>query len=383
MKKTIKILMVLIAIIMLFLPMTISYADSLDSITVDVSSTLVRPGEEVTLTINFGTPLGAYTFDIKYDENIFEYVSVSSGTANDTTGNVKVTFYDSTGGTNPSESLSVVFRAKSGLTTSNPTELTVTAEGLSNSDASVTYDDIVTPIVKNITVEPEYYDYEFSLEYTGEIVAGEEKDMVLSYSSSMGRYYEHARLIAEATTPTDATVKLVGIDQNQGTEDIIQSGWGDPQGYEIGGENVSQVLNVTALFSDAGEYSITLKLIDRDNSDTVIAEKTFSFTVNEKSADDTTNNPSDDPSTGTTDEENGDEVIDETIDNVTDETTDDITDETDTTETNEETTGTEETDTTEETPTTLPKTGINIYIPIAIITAILTGFAVYYNKKNR
>lgn len=364
MKKTIKILMVLIAIIMLFLPMTISYAESLDSITVDVSNTLVRPGEEVTLTINFGTPLGAYTFDISYDENIFEYVSVSSGTPNDTTGNVKVTFYDSTGGSNPSESLSVVFRAKSGLTTSNPTELTVTAEGLSNSDASVTYDDIVTPIVKNITVEPEYYDYEFSLEYTGEIVAGEEKAMVLSYSSSMGRYYEHARLIAEATTPTDATVKLVGIDQNQGTEDIIQSGWGDPQGYAIGGENVSQVLNVTALFSDAGEYSITLKLIDRDNSDTVIAEKTFSFTVAEKT--------SSGAETGTTDEGNGSTEYE-----VIDETTDDITNETDTTETNEES------DTTEETPTTLPKTGINIYIPISIITAILIGFAVYYNKKNR
>ena len=99
----------------------------------------------------------------------------------------------------------------------------------------------------------------------------------------MGRYYEHARLIAEATTPVDASVKLTGTAADtQTTQDIIQSGWGDPQGYKIGGKDVSQVLNVKGLFSDKGEYTVTLKLIDRDNSDTVIAQKEFKFTVNEK-----------------------------------------------------------------------------------------------------
>ena len=49
---------------------------------------------------------------------------------------------------------SVTFRAKPDITTSNPTEFTITGEGLSNSDASVTFDDITIPIVKNVTVEP-------------------------------------------------------------------------------------------------------------------------------------------------------------------------------------------------------------------------------------
>mgnify|MGYP002509206929 CR=1 FL=1 len=42
----------------------------------------VRPGQEVKLTINFADALGAYTFDIGYDNNIFNYVSVDGGTAN-------------------------------------------------------------------------------------------------------------------------------------------------------------------------------------------------------------------------------------------------------------------------------------------------------------
>ena len=32
-------------------------------------------------------------------------------------------------------------------------------------------------------------------------------------------------------------------------QDIIQSGWGNPQGYEIGGKDFSQVLNLKAIFS--------------------------------------------------------------------------------------------------------------------------------------
>ena len=101
--------------------------------------------------------------------------------------------------------------------------------------------------------------------------------MTLSYSSPMGRYYEHARLIAEATTPEGATVQLLATDQQQMEHDIIQSGWGDAQGYKIGGKDVLQQLKTRGIFSENGNYTITLKLIDRDNSDQVIAQKNFSF----------------------------------------------------------------------------------------------------------
>ena len=198
--------------------------------------------ENVKLEIDFGKALGAYTFDIAYDNNIFEYVNVDGGTANDTSDKVRVTYYDSTGGTNPRNNMIIEFKAKDGITTSNPTEFTITAEGLANADASESYDDITSPIVKNVTVEPEYVDYTINLETSGDIIVGEENEMTLSYSSPMGHYYEHARLIGEAISPNGATVKLLGTDEANLEHDIIESGWGDAQGYKIGGKDVSQVL---------------------------------------------------------------------------------------------------------------------------------------------
>ena len=373
MKKTVKIIFILTAIIMLFLPVTVSYADSLDTIQVDVSKTTVRPGEEVTLTINFGTVLGAYTFDIAYDNNIFEYVSTSEGTPNDDSTRVRVVYHDISGGSGGSESLTVKFKAKVGIETSNPTEFSVTAEGMSSPDTFTTYDDIVTPIVKNITVEPEYQDYNINLEYTGDIIAGEEKDMTITYSSSMGRFYEHARLVVEALTPSGANVKLVGIDDNQGEEDIIQSGWGDPQGYKIGGKDVSQVLNVTGLFTDAGDYTITLKLIDRDNSDSIIAEKEFTFNAIERSSQENTSE-TENSNNVTENEENA------TDNNITAESEkEEIVAETENTEVEEA----ENTNMKNEVmPISLPKTGNNIFISVSILVIGLVSFAIYYNRKN-
>ena len=343
MKKTISLIITTLIIVTLLLTVK-SYAASLDTVKFDVNKTVVRPGEEVKVTIDFGKQLGAYTVDVNYDNNIFEYVSVDGGTANDTTDKVKVTFHDATGGTNPRESMSIIFKAKEGITTSNPTELTATAEGLANADASETYDDITTPLVKNLTVEPEYKDYQITLEHTGNIEKDVEKDMKLTYSSAMGRYYEHARLIAEATTPTDASVKLLATDGVTKAEtDIIQSGWGDPQGYKIGGKDVSQVLNVRALFSEVGEYSITLKLIDRDNSDTVIAQESFEYKVSEKEI----TPPEEEKPEQTTPETKPSETVKK-----------------------------------EETPSKLPKTGYNEYVIMSIALFSVIGLGVYINKKK-
>lgn len=340
MKKILNII-VAIAIISLLILTGSSYAETLNSFDVETSKTTVRPGEEVTVTVKFGQQLGAYTINVAYDNNIFEYVRSEGGTANNTTDKVIVVYHDTTGGTNPRENMTVTFRAKAGITTSNPTEFTVTAEGLSNPDASVTYDDITTPIVKNVTVEPEYINYTLKLEHTGNIVKGKEIPMTLSYSSPMGHYYEHARLVAEATTPTGATVKLLATDQARLEHDIIQSGWGDAQGFKIGGKDVAQVLQVRGIFSEVGNYSITLKLIDRDNSDTVISQETFQFTAQEE----TQTNPG-----VTTPDNNQTTKPTETSKN--------------------------------ETPNTLPKTGENIYIPIIIVIVGLISCYVIYTKKK-
>lgn len=342
MKKIISIIAI-IAILTLLIFTGNTYAASLDTIDLNTDKTTVRPGEEVKVTIQFGQELGAYTFDVSYDNNIFEYISAEGGTASDTTTKVRVVYYDSTGGSNPRTNMSVTFKAKADITTSNPTEFTVTAEGLANSDASVTFDDITIPIVKNVTVEPQYVDYTLKLEHTGNIIKGKENQMTLSYSSPMGRYYEHARLVAEATSTAGATVRLLATDKSRLEHDIIQSGWGDAQGYKIGGKDVSQVLQIRGIFSEVGDYTITLKLIDRDNSDSVIAQESFTFTAQEETA---TTPPATTP----------EPTVPETT--------------------------TENEVKKEETPTTLPKTGNNIYIPIIAILTILTG-AYVYNKKRK
>ena len=358
MKKTIKIISIF-TIIALFILTITSNAAALGGIDVQTDKTTVRPGEEVKITINFGESLGAYTFDIAYDNNIFSYVSAEGGTANDTTDKVRVVFHDSSGGTNARNNMSVIFKAKEDITTSNPTELSVTAEGLANGDASVTYDDITTPIVKNLTVEPQYEDYTFNLSNTENLVINKENEMTLSYSSPMGRYYEHARLIAEATTPQDGTVQILATDSSSLEHDIIQSGWGDAQGYKIGGKDVLQELQVRGLFSKAGDYKITFKLIDRDNSDTVIAEKTFNLTAVEQT---TGQNP--------TPENPG-------------ETTPDVTPE-DTPNNEEEGTINKEdqTNNTQEMPTQLPKTGTNSYLPVIALLTTLTATIIYINRKK-
>lgn len=340
MKKIVSILTILAMFSLLIFSTSVNAA-SLDAIDIAPTKTKVKPGENVTLNVEFGEELGAYTVHVSYDNNIFEYVSAEGGTANDTGSKVIVTFHDTTGGTNPRSNMSVTFKAKDDITTSNPTELTTTLEGLSNPDASVTYDDITTPIVKNITVEPEYVNYSLNLQKAGEIVKGQEVPMVLSYSSPMGHYYEHARLIAKATTPTGASVRLLATDDAGLEHDIIDNGWGDAQGYKIGGKDVSQVLQARGIFSDAGDYKITLKLIDRDNSDSVIAEETFSFTALETATPPTT--------------EGGETKPEEPTKPAEEET---------------------------KKPTTMPKTGTNIYVSAGVILMTLAGAYVYYNKKK-
>ena len=355
MKKTISIILILAIAITFFLTGN-TYADTIDTIQIDTNKTMVKPGEQVTVTVSFGQELGTYTMDIAYDNALFEYVSAEGGTPNDLSNKVRVVFHDSSGGSNPRTNMSVTFKAKEGITTSNPTEFNVTAEGMANADASVTYDDILVPIVKNVTVEPEYVDYTFDLQYTNPVIKEKETEMILSYSSPMGRYYEHARLIAEAATPSGANVTLVGIDEAQLKHDIIQSGWGDAQGYKIGGEDVSQELKLTGTFSEVGSYTLTFKLIDRDNSDTVIAQKAFQITVTEEQTVPSvpeTNEPEE--NTPETNEPQANTVVNETPQNTVNN---------------------------EEMPSKLPKTGDNIYIPMAILLSLVVAIGVKINHKK-
>ena len=349
MKKTVNILLILSILfpfILLFHTNTVQAA-ALDDIEISTNKNIVNPGDTVILTITFGKPLGAYTFDIAYDNQLLEYIETDGGTPNDNGTRVRVVYYDASGGTNPKDKMTITFKAKEGITTSNPTDLAVTAEGLSNPDASENYDDISVALEKNIVVEPRYVDYKFDLTYTGGPVVNKEKEMTLSLTSSMGRSYEHARIIAEATTPDGGNVQLLGTDETQTEHDLIDSGWGDPSGYKIGGQDVNKVLNLRGIFDKAGEYTLTFKLIDRDSSDEIIAENSFTIAV----TDTVTTPPQETPENGAggTIEENQ------------------------TQENKEE----------ENLPAQLPKTGMNLFIPIGIIVIAVISTTLYIIMKKR
>ena len=163
------------------------------------------PGEEVTVNINFGTDLGAYTFDVAYDNSIFEYVSAEGGTPNDNGTRVRVTYYDTAGGLNPRSNMSVTFKAKDDITSTNPTDFSVTAEGLANNDASQEYDDITIPIKKDVTVEPNYIDYSIEFKHSEKLVIDEQNAMELITKSSMGKNYDHVKMQVEVTQkPSDS-----------------------------------------------------------------------------------------------------------------------------------------------------------------------------------
>ena len=301
-----KILIILAILSLLFFTLQISaFAASvpLGSVAVNVSKAKIAPGEEVTVNINFGTQLGAYTFDIAYDNSIFDFVSAEGGTENDNGTRVRVTFYDSTGGISPRENMSVTFKAKAELESTNPTDFSVTAEGLANSDASQEYDDITSPIKKSVTVEPNYVDYTLDLNYTGDVVVNKEKNMELITSSSMGKNYDHVKMKVEITEkPSDsATVKLLATERTRQEIDLIQEGWGEPDGYELGGRDAEQVLELRGLFSEVGNYKIKVSLLDADTGNAEIVSKEFAVVVNKEA----TTTPEDNNQNGNTGNNNG------------------------------------------------------------------------------
>ena len=335
------------------------------SVTVDVTKEKVLPGEEVTVNINFGTELGAYTFDVAYDNSIFEYVSSEGGTPNDNGTRVRVTYYDSAGGSNPRSNMSVTFKAKSDITSTNPTDFSVTAEGLANNDASQEYDDITTPIKKDVTVEPNYVDYTIEFNHSGKLIADEENTMELITKSSMGRNYDHVKMQVEVTKkPSDsATVQLLAIERTRAQVDLIQDGWGEPDGYELGGKDVEQILDVQGVFSEVGEYVIKISLLDKDSSNAVIATKDFTFKVEKATTGGTNNGNQDNNNNGQSGNQNNNGNNEQNGNG------------------SQNNNQGEQNENVEEMPEKLPQTGMTKYV--YIITAIAILGAGYITKKKK
>ena len=353
---------ILIFVTVLFLAIAIMqttiYAASipLNSITVNISKDKIEPGEEVKVDINFGTELGAYTFDIAYDNSIFEYVKSEGGTENDNGTRVRVTYYDSTGGTNPRTNMYVVFKAKEDITSTNPTNFSITAEGLANSDASQEYDDITQAIEKQLTVEPNYKQYNIDLEYTEKLIKDKDIDLKLVTKSSMGKNYDNLMTKAEIISkPQNANIKLTAMEDNSNEINMIETGYGSTKGFSLGGKNAHHEINMKANFDTTGEYKIKFSILDKDSSNAVVVEKVFTLNVIEENTNvsDTENNADNEDNSENNNPNNSNDNQNSNINNE------------------------------EELPKELPKTGMTQYVYIiAIISLLLSGYIVNKNLKK-
>ena len=353
---------ILIFITVLFLAIAIMqttiYAASipLNSITVNISKDKIEPGEEVKVDINFGTELGAYTFDIAYDNSIFEYVKSEGGTENDNGTRVRVTYYDSTGGTNPRTNMYVVFKAKEDITSTNPTNFSITAEGLANSDASQEYDDITQAIEKQLTVEPNYKQYNIDLEYTEKLIKDKDIDLKLVTKSSMGKNYDNLMTKAEIISkPQNANIKLTAMEDNSNEINMIETGYGSTKGFSLGGKNAHHEINMKANFDTTGKYKIKFSILDKDSSNAVVVEKEFTLNVIEENTNvsDTENNADNEDNSENNNPNNSNDNQNSNINNE------------------------------EELPKELPKTGMTQYVYIiAIISLLLSGYIVNKNLKK-
>ena len=103
------------------------------------------------------------------------------------------------------------------------------------------------------------------------------------------------------------------------------------------------------IFDKSGTYTITFKLIDRDNSDAIVAENSFQITVaNTETIPPEEETPGNETE-GTTGQENN----------------------------NQQNNGEENL------PSQLPKTGMNLYIPVAVIFIAIISTSLYMNMKKK
>ncbi len=349
MKKIVSFIAIFLVLFLLtysFNSYAVSMTEELKTVQITTDKSTVHPKEAVTLNIAFGTDMGAYTANVVYDNKLLEYVSVDGGTARDTGEKVIVTYaYNQVQDPSPRNSMSITFKAKEeNITTTNPTSLTVSLEGLANPNATIEYYLTTSQTIKELIVEPIYEDYKIALNYTGDILPEEEKDMEIVISSSMGKNFAKTRLVASVTGPEEQDMQLLAQKDEDEQYDIIESGWGSEQGDAIGGKDVAKKIQAKGIFSGEGTYNLTLKLINRDDGDAVIASNTFEIKVGK------TNTQTPDSGTSSQQPQQSPQTTPPT--------------------------------TTNKTPDTLPKTGNTIYASVLSISVILVSAYIVLKKKD-
>ena len=120
--------------------------------------------------------------------------------------------------------------------------------------------------------------FQFAINYTGNIVQGEAKDAVVVLEGTDATVYSNAlikvELVSGPSTPTITAKDTSGIEHN-----IMELGyWGPPEGFAVGNTFKNET-PVVATYNDPGTYVIRLSLIDKNSSDRVIVSQEFTQVV--------------------------------------------------------------------------------------------------------
>lgn len=120
----------------------------------------------------------------------------------------------------------------------------------------------------------------FIISYDGTVTKNEPKSVMIVLEGKSAPTYTKVRVKVDVSGP--ATPKLIAKD-SLGTEiDIAQTGyWGPDTGFPIQGDFKNET-PVIATFPEAGEYTIKVSLINLENGNSVITEKSITVDVQEQ-----------------------------------------------------------------------------------------------------
>ena len=122
----------------------------------------------------------------------------------------------------------------------------------------------------------------FIISYDGIVVENEAKAVNIVLEGKSAPTYTKVRVKVDVSGP--ATPKLIAKDSLGADFDIAQTGyWGPDTGFPIQGDFKNET-PVTATFPKAGEYTITVSLLNLESGNSVITTKSITVDVQEQAA---------------------------------------------------------------------------------------------------
>lgn len=117
----------------------------------------------------------------------------------------------------------------------------------------------------------------FDVSYEGEVKVNQQKNAIIILAGENAPVYTNVRVKVDIEGP--ATPKLLATDSLGNELDIAQLGyWGPDAGFTIGG-TFSNETPLKATFTEAGAYTITLSLLNVQDNNDILAQKSVTIQV--------------------------------------------------------------------------------------------------------